>query len=35
MIIYVDIDNTICNTEDSDYHSSEPRQDQIDKINKL
>ena len=35
MIIYVDIDNTICNTENSDYHNSKPRQEQIDKINKL
>ena len=35
MIIYVDIDNTICHTENSDYHSSKPRQEQIDKINKL
>ena len=33
MIIYVDIDNTICNTENSDYHNSKPRQEQIDKIN--
>ena len=32
MIIYVDIDNTICHTENSDYHSSKPRQEQIDKI---
>ena len=35
MIIYVDIDNTICYTQNSDYHSSQPRQEQIDKINKL
>ena len=35
MKIYVDIDNTICDTENSDYHNSKPRQDQIDKINKL
>ena len=34
MKIYVDIDNTICNTENSDYHNSKPRQKQIDKINK-
>ena len=34
-LIYVDIDNTICHTEDSDYHSSQPKQEQIDKINKL
>lgn len=35
MIIYVDIDGTICRTKDSDYKSAEPRQNQIDKINKL
>ena len=35
LVIYVDIDNTICNTENSDYENSTPRQDQIDKINKL
>ena len=35
MIIYVDIDNTICHTENSDYFNSDPRYDQIDKINKL
>ena len=35
MIIYVDIDNTICHTENSDYKNSKPRQKQIDKINKL
>ena len=35
MIIYVDIDNTICYTENSDYENSKPRQEQIDKINKL
>ena len=35
MIIYVDIDGTICHTENSDYPNSEPRQNQIDKINKL
>ena len=35
MIIYVDIDNTICHTENSDYENSKPRQKQIDKINKL
>jgi len=35
MIIYVDIDNTICHTENSDYENSKPRQEQIDKINKL
>ena len=35
MIIYVDIDGTICQTKDSDYPNSKPRQEQIDKINKL
>ena len=39
MIIYVDIDGTICHTPKKgsswDYRKSEPRQDQIDKINKL
>ena len=35
MVIYVDIDNTICHTIGSDYKNSEPRQKQIDKINKL
>ena len=32
MIIYVDIDNTICHTENSDYENSKPRYDQIEKI---
>lgn len=35
MIIYVDIDNTICHTENSDYKNSTPRYEQIEKINKL
>ena len=35
MVIYVDIDNTICYTENSDYENSKPRYDQIEKINKL
>lgn len=35
MIIYVDIDNTICNTIGSDYINSEPIIENIDKINKL
>ena len=35
MIIYVDIDNTICHTENSDYKNSKTRQEKIDKINKL
>ena len=35
MIIYVDIDGTICETNGSDYENSKPRQEQIEKINKL
>ena len=35
MIIYVDIDNTICHTEASDYRNSTPIKENIDKINKL
>ena len=35
MIIYVDIDGTICETEGSDYRAAEPRYEQIYKINKL
>ena len=35
MIIYVDIDNTIRHTENSDYKNSTPRYEQIEKINKL
>ena len=35
MVIYVDIDGTICHTENSDYKNSTPRYDQILKINKL
>jgi len=35
MIIYVDIDNTICTTLASNYSDSVPRYDQINKINKL
>tara|TARA_R100000805_G_C3586925_1_gene89505 strand:+ start:663 stop:956 length:294 start_codon:yes stop_codon:yes gene_type:complete len=35
MIIYVDIDGTICHNENSDYPNSQPRYDQIKKINKL
>jgi len=39
MIIYVDIDGTICNTSKADvswdYTNSKPRQNQINKINKL
>tara|TARA_B100000029_G_scaffold387916_1_gene383973 strand:+ start:475 stop:762 length:288 start_codon:yes stop_codon:yes gene_type:complete len=35
MLIYVDIDNTICVTRGTDYHNSQPRYDQIAKINEL
>ena len=35
MIIYVDIDGTICETEGSDYRNAKPRYNQIHKINKL
>ena len=40
MIIYVDIDNTICNSfknknDEWDYNLSTPRKKQIKKINKL
>ena len=35
MIIYVDIDGTICHTEGADYENSKPRYNQILKINKL
>jgi len=35
MIIYVDIDNTICKTEDIDYTKSKPYYERIKKINKL
>ena len=35
MIIYVDIDNTICHTENSDYENSKPNYEQIIKIHKL
>jgi len=35
MIIYVDIDNTICETIGSDYLNSRPIHKNIDKINKL
>ena len=35
MIIYVDIDNTICATEGDDYEGALPIQENIDKINKL
>jgi len=36
MIIYVDIDETICNTPESrDYNESRPIPDRIERINKL
>ena len=35
MIIYVDIDGTICHTKNSDYKNSKPRYEQISKINHL
>lgn len=35
MIIYVDIDNTITTTLDTDYAHAEPRLDRIARINKL
>jgi histidinol phosphatase-like enzyme len=35
MIIYVDIDGTICKTKDSDYKNARPRRKKIRKINAL
>ena len=35
MLIYVDIDGTICESFNSDYHKSIPIQENVDKINKL
>jgi hypothetical protein len=35
MLIYVDIDHTICNTSGTDYANSEPMFDRIKKINDL
>lgn len=35
MIVYVDVDNTICRTEGSDYQNSIPIHENIEKINKL
>ena len=35
MLIYVDIDNTICVTRGTDYPNSQPRYDQIAKTNEL
>lgn len=35
MIYYVDIDNTICETKDSDYANSKPYHDRIHHLNEL
>lgn len=35
MIIYVDIDNTICQTEGMDYSSAKPMPERIRKINEF
>tara|TARA_B100000965_G_scaffold403988_1_gene433524 strand:+ start:1691 stop:1981 length:291 start_codon:yes stop_codon:yes gene_type:complete len=35
MKIYVDIDNTICRTNGTDYQGAKPIKEHIDKINKL
>ena len=35
MIIYVDIDGTICETQGSDYRDAKPKKEQIYKINKI
>jgi|TARA_Y100000310_G_scaffold333440_1_gene411017 hypothetical protein len=35
MVIYVDIDNTICSQEVEEYEKAAPWNDNIDKINKL
>lgn len=35
MQIYVDLDNTLCNTSGMDYDNATPLQSRIDKINKL
>lgn len=35
MLIYVDIDHTICNTYGTDYSKSTPMVNRIEKINKL
>jgi len=34
MIIYVDIDGTICETDGCDYSKAVPMQDRIDRVNK-
>jgi len=35
MIIYVDIDGTICNNTNGEYNKSKPTTENIEKINKL
>jgi len=35
MDIFIDLDNTLCKTTDSDYENSTPIQERIDKVNKL
>ena len=35
MIIFIDIDNTICKTIGSDYENSIPIQENIEKVNKM
>lgn len=35
MVYYIDIDNTICKTNNSDYENSVPIYDRINHINKL
>ena len=35
MNIYIDLDNTLCKTVDSNYENSEPIQLRIDKVNQL
>jgi quercetin dioxygenase-like cupin family protein len=35
MNIFIDLDNTLCKTTDSDYENSIPIQERIDKVNKL
>lgn len=35
MVIYIDIDGTICHSPNADYFKSTPIQKKIDKVNKL
>ncbi len=35
MLIYVDIDETICHSQNSDYPNSTPIKENIEKVNKL